>query len=90
MKPLDEKYRNEIIMSFFEKVKDEETRRRIMTTAFHYSDENPDQPDALNSMVYYLTENQEKVDEFYKMFAGAVPVDAVEAEKKPKSKRKKA
>lgn len=90
MKPLDEKSRNEIMMSFFEKVKDQETRRRIMTVAFHYSDENPDQPDALNSMVYYLTENQEKVDEFYKMFAGAVPVDAVEAEEKPKSKRKKA
>ena len=70
MNKLTDKQRNEIRMNLFEKVKNDETRSRIITIATAYSDETNKQDD-LEKMIHFLTENQDRVEELYQEFVGS-------------------
>ena len=86
---ITEEQRTEIRMSLFEKIKDEKTRSRILTIGFHYANENPKDEDALDEMVYFLTENPERVDELFPKFAGATSIETETETETSQRKRKK-
>ncbi len=68
---LTEREKHHIRMSFIKKVKNKETRKKIMTAAFAHQDEiNED--GALESMVYYLMNNKSEIDKYYKMAIGGI------------------
>ena len=58
-------------MSLIKKVKNPQTRMKIMTAAFAHQDELQEDG-ALEAMVYYLMKNKSEIDKYYKMAIGGV------------------
>jgi hypothetical protein len=68
---LTEREKHYIRMSLLKKVKNDETRMKIMMAAFAHQDEIGEDG-ALESMVYYLMKNKSEIDKYYKMAIGGV------------------
>lgn len=60
--------RNEL----FAKVKNAEVRSKILTTAYGYAEENGKDGD-IESMVLYLMDNQDKVNELFNEYGMSMP-----------------
>lgn len=85
MSKLSAEQKNEIRFSLFEKIQNEDTRSRIMSIAFAYSDESGEEDD-LEKMIHFLISNQNRVDELYNEFVGYLPSDTVESKTDTKKK----
>ena len=68
---LTEREKHHVRMSLIKKVKNPQTRMKIMTAAFaHHDDLRED--GALEAMVYYLMKNKSEIDKYYKMALGGI------------------
>ena len=84
---LTEKQKTAIRVELYKKVKNANTRSKIIATAFGFAEENGEDGD-LESMVSYLMRNQNKIDEMHKTYGMITPYIS-ESEKKKKKKKKK-
>ena len=77
-----ESIKNELLTT----VKNADTRSKIIATAYGYANENGKDGD-LESMVSYLTDNQDKIDELFNEYAMSMPY-TVEVEQSSKKDKK--
>ena len=82
---LTEKQKTAIRVELYKKVKNANTRSKIIATAFGFAEENGEDGD-LESMVSYLMRNQNKIDEMHKTYGMITPY-VPEREKKKKKKK---
>lgn len=68
---LTEREKHHVRMSLIKKVKNQNTRMKIMTAAFAHQDELQEDG-ALEAMVYYLMKNKSEIDKYYKMALGGI------------------
>lgn len=84
---LTEKQKTAIRVELYKKVKNANTRSKIIATAFGFAEDNGEDGD-LESMVSYLMRNQDKIDEMHKTYGMITPYIS-ESDKKTKKKKKK-
>lgn len=77
-----ESIKNELLAT----VKNADTRSKIIATAYGYANENGKDGD-LESMVSYLMDNQDKIDELFNEYAMSMPY-TVEIEQSSKKDKK--
>ena len=75
---LTQEQKDSIKNELFTTIKNVDTRSKIIATAYGYANENGKDGD-LESMVSYLTDNQDKIDELFNEYAMSMPY-AVEVE----------
>lgn len=83
---LTKEQKDSIKNELFTKVKNPETRSKILTTAYGFAHENGEDGD-LESMVSYLMDNKDKIDELFNEFGMSAPYIS-EVEKTTKKETK--
>ncbi len=83
---LTEKQKTAIKIELYKKIKNSDTRSKIIATAFGFAEENGEDGD-LESMVSYLMRNQDKINEMYMSYGMTTPY--VSEKEKPSKKKKK-
>lgn len=83
---LTEKQKTAIKIELYKKVKNANTRSKIIATAFGFAEDNGEDGD-LESMVSYLMENQDKIDQMYKTYGMVTPYISENGNKKTKKKK---
>lgn len=84
---LTEKQKTAIRVELYKKVKNANTRSKIIATAFGFAEDNGEDGD-LESMVSYLMRNQDKIDEMHKTYGMITPYISESEKKKTKKKKK--
>lgn len=69
---LTQEQKDSIKNELFAKVKNADIRSKIITTAYGYANENGKDGD-LESMVSYLIDNKDKIDELFNEYAMSMP-----------------
>jgi len=77
--------KDSIRSELFAKVKNADNRSKIITTAYGYANENGKDGD-VESMVLYLMDNQDKIDELFNEYGMSMPYtsEVEQASKKDK------
>jgi len=69
---LTQEQKDSIRSELFAKVKNADVRSKILTTAYGYAEENGKDGD-IESMVLYLMDNQDKVNELFNEYGMSMP-----------------
>jgi hypothetical protein len=83
---LTQEQKDSIKSELFTKIKNAEVRSKILTTAYGYAEENGKDGD-IESMVLYLMDNQDKVNELFNEYGMSMPY-ASEVEQSSKKDKK--
>ena len=70
----------------FRNIKNEETRTKIISTAFGFAHENGEDGD-IEKMVSYLMDNKNKIDELFMEFGMSMPYSSETEPEKKKTKK---
>lgn len=70
----------------FRNIKNEETRSKIISTAFGFAHENGEDGD-IEKMVSYLMNNKNKIDELFMEFGMSMPYSSETEPEKKKNKK---
>ena len=70
----------------FRNIKNEETRSKIISTAFGFAHENGEDGD-IEKMVSYLMDNKNKIDELFMEFGMSMPYSSETEPEKKKTKK---
>ena len=83
---LTEDQKDYIRSQLFERIKNSDTRSRIISTAYGFANENGKDGD-VESMVLYLMDNQDKIDKLFSEFAMSFSYEPEVEKASPKKKK---
>lgn len=83
---LTEDQKDHIRSQLFKRIKNSDTRSRIISTAYGFANENGEDGD-VESMVLYLMDNQDKIDKLFSEFAMSFPYEPEIEKASPKKKK---